>query len=348
MKNRMFKELSRSIIFFLLVYICNISFAEVQPSNAMLKKLESQIKSYKDAFRSGYYIRAASFFSPNMINKIGGTENFAKLVKKFTSSTIITLKPSLIEFSNPEEIVRYNNMYISVIRQTIPITTKGIDEDSKDAYLLFNPTFPTAVFDGMDGVFNLSIVAFSEDEGNTWYFAGGNKMSLDIENIKPEILETVSIPVPSLIFADANEKFVLYRQNKQWVRRAPGKPEDLAGESIILTIGEQIENSRPDITKQGVPDDSLDAYIYLEEHPDVLGKMFLEQDQQVIKKEIIKKDESKIVPSKNISCPVFVNNNSRIYHKSDCPELSSSEILEFNSADEALNAGGLPCEKCYQ
>ncbi len=136
----MFKELSRQITIIILIYICIFSFAEAQPGNSMLEKLESRLNTYKDAFRSGDYARAAFMVSPNMINKVGGEENFARLVQKFTDSTIITLKPSLIEFSKPEEIVSDDNMYISVIRQIIPITTKGIDEELKDAYLMFNPT----------------------------------------------------------------------------------------------------------------------------------------------------------------------------------------------------------------
>ncbi len=117
MKNKKFKELSRLIIFFLLVHICIFSSAAAQPGNSMLEKLETRLSAYKDAFRSGDYARAASFVSPNMISKVGGEENFARLVRKFTDSTIIILKPSLVEFSKPEEIVSDDNMYISVIRQ---------------------------------------------------------------------------------------------------------------------------------------------------------------------------------------------------------------------------------------
>ena len=62
------------IIFFVLVYICKFSSAEAQPGNTMLKKLESRLNAYKDAFRSGDYTKAASLISPNMINKVGGEE----------------------------------------------------------------------------------------------------------------------------------------------------------------------------------------------------------------------------------------------------------------------------------
>ncbi len=56
---------------------------------------------------------------------------------------------------------------------------------------------------------------------------------------------------------------LLYRQNKQRLRSESGISESLAEESIILTIGEgeQIEDSPLSMPKQGVPDDSLDAYI---------------------------------------------------------------------------------------
>jgi hypothetical protein len=309
----------------------------------MLEKLEARLSAYKDVFRSGDYTGAASMVSPNMINKIGGEENFARLVQKFTDSTIITLKPSLVEFSKPEEIVSYNNMYISVIRQIIPVTTKGIDEELKDAYLMFNPTFPASVFEGMDGVFKMSVIAYSEDKGNTWFFTGGNKMSLSVENIGPEILEKIDVPVPALIFGEGGDKIILYRQNKQWVRRESGISEGLPEESIILTIGEQMDDSRPNMAKQGIPDDSLDAYIYLAEHPseysDIPGEIASPARED-------KRYESKQALSKDAIHSVFVTNKSRIYHKSSCPELGTGDLLEFDSAQKALEEGGMPCEHC--
>lgn len=257
------------------------------------------------------------------------------------------MKPSLVEFSKPTEIVSDDNMYISVIQQIIPITTKGIDEELKDAYLLFHPNFPATVFEGMDGVFKMSIIAYSEDEGNTWFFTGGNKMSLSVENIKPEILEKIPIPVPTLIFGEGNDKIILYRQNKQWVRSPSGISEGLAEESILLTIGEPtMDDSASGITQEGIPDDSLDVYIYLDEHPvKPLGAPG-ETDKQAKDKSIKKGSENKQEPYKNVSDSVFVTNNSRTFHKSDCPELGTGNLLEFDSAEEALKSGGVPCEHC--
>ncbi len=348
----MFKKLSQLIIFILLVCTYTFSAAEAQTGSSKLENLEARLNVYKDAFRSGDYTKAASFISPNMINKVGSKENFARLMQKFTDSTIITLKPSLVEFSKPGEVVSDDNMYISVIRQIIPITTRGIDEELKDAYLMFHPTFPATVFEGvgMDGVFKISVIAYSEDEGNTWFFTGGNKMSLNVENIKLEILEKIAIPVPTLIFGEGHDKIILYRQNKQWVERESEESEDLPEESIILTIGEGVhfDDSQSNMTEQDMPDDSLGAYIYIEEHPDEYSDISGENDSPDKEDSIKRGYESKQGSSEKASHSVFTTTNSRTYHQPDCPELETGDLLEFDSAEEALVSGGVPCGHCNQ
>ena len=42
---------------------------------------------------------------------------------------------------------------------------------------------------------------------------------------------------------------------------------------------------------------------------------------------------------------VFVNSNSNIYHIANCRKLGS-DIMEFNSSEEALESGGVPCNDC--
>lgn len=342
----MFKELSLIIIVFVLMCICVCSSVRAQHGNSMLEKLEARLSAYKDAFRSKDYVQAASFVSPNKINKIGGAENFAKIVQKFTESTIITLEPTLIEFSKPEEIVFYNNMYISVVKKIIPITTKGIDEELKEAYLLFNPDFPTIIFEGMDGVFNLSIVAYSEDEGNTWFFTGGNKAGLWIANIETEILEKISIPVPTLIFGAGDDIITLVRQNRRWVKKVSEISEGLSDENIILTMGEQMEHSQSDMTETAIPDDSLDESIYFEEHPVELTGLPGKLTKPTQEDNALKGNESVQETSKDISYSVFVTKESNIFHKPDCPQLGAGDLIEFDSPQEALEAGGVPCKHC--
>lgn len=46
------------------------------------------------------------------------------------------------------------------------------------------------------------------------------------------------------------------------------------------------------------------------------------------------------------SSSVFATNNSNIYHKSNCPELSTDDLIEFKSPQEADDSGGIPCKHC--
>ena len=199
----------------------------------------------------------------------------------------------------------------------------------------------------MDGVFKMSVIAYSEDDGNTWFFAGGNKMSLSVENIKPEILEKLTVPVHTLIFGEDSDRIILYRQNKQWTRSTSGISEGLAEESIIFTIDEQMDDSPSNMTKQDIPDDSLDAYIYIEEHSVVPIGTPGETNTQARDDSIKKRSENKQETSKNISQSVFATNNSNTYHQPDCPELGTGDLLEFDSTEEALESGGVPCKQCY-
>jgi hypothetical protein len=173
-------------------------------------------------------------------------------------------------------------------------------------------------------------------------------MSLSVENIGPEILEKIDIPVPVLVFGEGSDKIILYRQNKQWVRSASGISEGLPEESIILTIGEgeQMEDSQSNITEKGIPDDSLDAYIYLEEHPEEYSGIPGEIASPAREANIKKGYEDKQALSRDALHSVFVTNSSRTYHKSSCPELGTGDLLEFDSAQKALKAGGIPCKDC--
>ena len=43
---------------------------------------------------------------------------------------------------------------------------------------------------------------------------------------------------------------------------------------------------------------------------------------------------------------VYTTKHSNIYHKSNCPELGTEDLIEFNSSQQARNAGGKPCKNC--
>ncbi|NOG84264.1 MAG: hypothetical protein HND49_10765 [Planctomycetes bacterium] len=265
MRSIVWKEMVK-VVFVVLVSVFMSCSVEAEPVKSMYAKLESRLSAYEDAFRSGDYVKAASFSSPEMVQAIGGEESFARLVQKFKDSTIMILDPSQMRFSKPEEIVSYDGMRVSVVTQMIPVTTKGVDQELKETYLQFNPTFPARVFEGMDGVFNLAIVAYSKDEGDTWFFTGGNGMGLRVVNIQPDILEKIDMPIPTLLFGEGDDTIKLVRHKRRWVMDVSGIRGTVGEESILFTLGENANDTQAGTTQAGMPEDSLDPYLYLGEN----------------------------------------------------------------------------------
>jgi methylphosphotriester-DNA--protein-cysteine methyltransferase len=48
----------------------------------------------------------------------------------------------------------------------------------------------------------------------------------------------------------------------------------------------------------------------------------------------------------NSFLPKGSQKNSNIYHKSNCPEISKEDLMEFISSQKAREAGGVPCKNC--
>ncbi len=48
---------------------------------------------------------------------------------------------------------------------------------------------------------------------------------------------------------------------------------------------------------------------------------------------------------RNVS-PVFTTKHSNIFHKPDCPKLGTEYFVEFDSSQQACEAGGVPCKDC--
>ena len=170
-------------------------------------------------------------------------------------------------------------------------------------------------------------------------------MGLSIVNIKPDILETIQMPLPTLLFGEGDDKIKLVRQNKRWVTNISEMSTVAGDESIIFTLGENTIDEQPNTAGIGISNDSLDPYIYLEEHPDLLGEVPGDPDQSAADKISIK-SEGKQETSGNASQSVFVTRTSNMYDRPDCPGLKDADLLEFTSSGEALEAGGVPCKRC--
>ena len=46
------------------------------------------------------------------------------------------------------------------------------------------------------------------------------------------------------------------------------------------------------------------------------------------------------------SSSIYSANNSNIYHRYNCPELNTKNLIKLKSSQAAMNAGGLPCKNC--
>ena len=50
--------------------------------------------------------------------------------------------------------------------------------------------------------------------------------------------------------------------------------------------------------------------------------------------------------SATIDKPVYTTHYSNVYHKANCPELGSEDLVKFDSPQHARNSGGVPCGNC--
>jgi len=80
----------------------------------------------------------------------------------------------------------------------------------------------------------------------------------------------------------------------------------------------------------------------------------IESSEEEILIAILQKKIDSITPTKK---PVPANRdldislmysatNSKTFHRYNCPKLNTEDLIEFNSSQAALNAGGIPCRRC--
>lgn len=63
-----------------------------------------------------------------------------------------------------------------------------------------------------------------------------------------------------------------------------------------------------------------------------------------ITKELQSKEQ--LGPLENTYSPVFATRESNVYHRPDCPKLAKENLIEFESSQQAREAGGIPCMHC--
>jgi hypothetical protein len=185
------KTKMKKLLFFLVV----LSTFTISCSNNK-SKLKEKLDQYISSYKTGDYVKMSSFVLPSQISEMGGTESFVNtmnsLPETFASlGMVVDIKK--LEFGEIGEIYEKSNFLISVVPTTLPIEING-----------------------MRGTITGSVICFSEDKGETWYFIEGNDEGRSaISNTNPEIIQMITVPAPEL---KVNGK-VLVQKGGQWVEK---------------------------------------------------------------------------------------------------------------------------------
>lgn len=162
------------------------------------KRLEKRLETYKEAYQLKDYMTLASMSMPSVVEMVGGTENFTKVMNMATHTMEqLGFVPELKEFHKPGPIVSANGIYVSVIPTSVP-----------------------AIMHGKTGVAKGSIIAFSEDKGVNWFFVPGSHAGIKLlSKVAPDIVTKISIPTPTLIFGSGDDKEALIQRNGKWIKQ---------------------------------------------------------------------------------------------------------------------------------
>jgi hypothetical protein len=133
---------------------------------------------------------------PSIVEQTGGVEGFIQIMKSVPAILAqqgLTMNAVDMEFGESSKIVTYEDFAVSVI-----------------------PTKQPVVVQGKNGIIESSVIAFSGDKGNTWFFLeGSDEGKMAIANDSPALLQKIDIPVPKLRLGDV----VLAQRNGQWTKQ---------------------------------------------------------------------------------------------------------------------------------
>lgn len=175
----------------LILFISIFSFSSCDNSS---KNLQTKLNEYSLSYTNGDYVKMSSFVLPSVIEKLGGTEEFVKTMNSLPEtfqSVGMEVDMKNMKFGEVGKIFNKSDFMISVVPTTLPIKVNGVD-----------------------GKIKSSILCFSEDKGDTWFFIEGNDDGRSaISNTNPEIIQMITVPVTEL---EINGK-KLVQKGGQWV-----------------------------------------------------------------------------------------------------------------------------------
>jgi hypothetical protein len=165
-------------------------------SNQTETSLNQKLKQYKKCYTEKDYICMSTMVLPSVIEETGGVEGFIQLMDSLPTILAqqgFTMDAAEMEFGKSGKIVAHEEFAVSVI-----------------------PTKQPVVVQGTNGIVEGSVIAFSADKGDTWFFLeGSDEGKIAIANDAPALLQKIDIPVPKLKLGDV----VLIQKNGQWIKQ---------------------------------------------------------------------------------------------------------------------------------
>jgi peptidyl-prolyl cis-trans isomerase B (cyclophilin B) len=98
-------------------------------------------------------------------------------------------------------------------------------------------------------------------------------------------------------------------------------------------------------TIENLPTITKGKYHDVPASPVIIESVIVENDSQQFNAATSGNNEKSYVYNK-VSSSVFSAHNSRVYHKRNCSELNTDDLIEFASSQKADDAGGVPCKNC--
>jgi hypothetical protein len=160
------------------------------------KNLETKLNEYKKTYENGDYVKMSSFVLPGLIEQFGGTENFVNTMNSLPELFLgmgMEVDMKKMKFGELGKILSKSNYLISVVPTTLPIKINNVE-----------------------GVIKSSVICFSQDNGETWFFIEGNDEGRSsISNTNPEIIQMINVPLPEM---NINGK-TMVQKGGNWVEK---------------------------------------------------------------------------------------------------------------------------------
>jgi hypothetical protein len=159
------------------------------------RQLEKRALEYRDAIRNADYVKLATYTLPAVIELAGGKTKFTEMAGLAAfKMEAIGIFPKRIELEAPGSLLVIDRICVSIIPSHIPVR-----------------------FNDKHGTLMSSVIAFSEDKGENWYFSEATDQVLTmLETDYPVLKSRLSLPAPRLSLSKGDGHEVLVKQDGTW------------------------------------------------------------------------------------------------------------------------------------